>query len=333
MNGAQVRDTLFCRVVSGVSGYDPQQVDDLCRRVVAELGAGGSARPLIQNATFRTRARGLRYDIDAVDWFLDQFLLAGHCELGEIDEDPWRDLPVARVAQKTSEKFGFELQCDSAWRDFGQLPGTRLWFGKAARGLTELRTAEHQTLASVRGSRRETFSAGGRSFTLQPTSAAEATSPAVADFLARNARDYVGHYTEITGTRTFLTGLAFDPGMRLRELVDETGPPVLYTVGSNYNWRAGACILFPDQRWLRFPVRGSWLANAIMTAVDQAGNKIARYRFTDKAGRQLKPLRWGPPRPEIIVHPGQRLTDELALALALSANWLGTYFARPGGGG
>jgi hypothetical protein len=329
MNGGQVRDTLFCRVVPWpVPGYDPQQVDDLCRRVTAELDAGGSARPLIENATFRTRINGLRYDIEAVDWFLDQFLLPpGHCELDAIAEDPWGDLPVIRVAQRTSENYAFELQCDSAWRDFGQLPGTHLWFGKTDRGLTELRTAEQQTLASVRGSWRETFSAGGRSFTLHRPSGS--SSPAVAEFLARAVRDDLGHYAENTRTRNFRTDQGFESDIFFRELIDETGTPVLHTAGSNSTWRACACILFPDQQRLRFLIRGSWLANAIMTAVDQAGNKVARYRYIAKSGRQIKHSSWGPA--EIILHPSQKLTDERALALTLSANWLRTYFSSPGG--
>ncbi len=91
MNGDQIRDTWFCRAgASGVSGYDARQVNDLCRRVAAELDAGGSAGPLIQNASFRKLSFGLRYDIDAVDWFLDQFLLPpGHVEPGGIGGDPW----------------------------------------------------------------------------------------------------------------------------------------------------------------------------------------------------------------------------------------------------
>jgi len=306
-----------------VPGYDPQQVNDLCRRVAAELDAGGSARPLIENATFRTRISGLRYDIDAVDWFLDQFLLPpGYCELGGIAEDAWGDLPVARVAQRTSEKYAFELQCDSAWRDFAQLPGTYLWFPKTA-GEAKLRTAELQTLASVQGFGRQSFSAGGRSFTLRRPSGS--FSPAVAEFLARAARDDFGHYAENTRTRNFLMGPGFESAGSLRELVDETGTPVLYTAGNNFNWRASASILFPDQRWLRFLVRGSWLANAIMTAVDQAGNKVARYRYIAKSGRQIKHASRGPA--EIIVHPSQKLTDEMALALTLSANWFWLYFS------
>jgi hypothetical protein len=35
---------------------------------------------------------------------------------------------------------------------------------------------------------------------------------------------------------------------------------------------------------------------------------------------------------EIMVHPSQQLTEELGLALALSAPWLFSYFATEGGG-
>lgn len=73
-----------------------------------------------------------------------------------------------------------------------------------------------------------------------------------------------------------------------------------------------------------------------MTAVDQAGNRVARYRLTDKSGQQIKSLSWSVGSVEIIVNPGQKLTDEPVLALtlsALSADWLRGYFARPEGGG
>jgi hypothetical protein len=51
-----------------------------------------------------------------------------------------------------------------------------------------------------------------------------------------------------------------------------------------------------------------------MTAVDQAGNKVARYRLLTKDSA------------EITVHPNRELTDELVLAMAISARWPGTYF-------
>jgi len=335
VNGVQVRNTWFCRAgATGVSGYDARQVNDLCRRLAAELDAGGSAGPLIQEASFRKLSFGLRYDIDAVDWFLDQFLLPpGHGELSGIGGDPRGDLPVARVAQATSEKFAFESQCDNAWSDFGQVPGTHLWFGKAARGSIELRTADQQTLASVRGIWRKTFSIGGKTFTLRRTSAEESSSPAVAELLARAAQAKAGHYADDTPGRIILPRLRIGPDMHPLGLADGTGTSILYTAGDHYNWRAGSYILFPDLRWLRFPVRGSALANAIMTAVDQAGNRVARYRLTNKSGQQKRSLSWSQGSVEIVVPPGQKLTDELALALALSADWLRGYFARPEGGG
>jgi len=50
-----------------------------------------------------------------------------------------------------------------------------------------------------------------------------------------------------------------------------------------------------------------------MTAVDQAGNEVARYWLDG----------W---RVQITVH--QELTDELALAIALSAPWLHSCFDK-----
>ena len=99
---------------------------------------------------------------------------------------------------------------------------------------------------------------------------------------------------------------------------DETGTPILYTAGQHFNSAAGGYIKFPGQRWLRFPVRGTGWTDAIMTAVDQAGNKVARYRLADpRTGfRQIT---------EITVHPDQRLTGELTLAIAASAPWLSRY--------
>ena len=109
-----------------------------------------------------------------------------------------------------------------------------------------------------------------------------------------------------------------------RELLDETGTPVLCGSGQNYSYSAGACITFPDQRWLKFPVRGTETENAIMTAVDQAGNKVARYRSLAIGGVLGS---------EITVHPRQQLTNELVLALVMSAPWLHSYFTSSGGGG
>ena len=57
-----------------------------------------------------------------------------------------------------------------------------------------------------------------------------------------------------------------------------------------------------------------------MTAVDQAGNSVARYRISDGMD-------------QIIVNPRWNLTDELALAIVISAPWLSSYFLQPDSGG
>jgi hypothetical protein len=54
-----------------------------------------------------------------------------------------------------------------------------------------------------------------------------------------------------------------------------------------------------------------------MTAVDQIGKSVARYRIIGKETT------------EIAVNPGWKLTDELTLAIAVSAPWLDSYFQRP----
>lgn len=357
MNGDQIRETWFCPH-RHVTGYHAPQVDDLVRRVAGQLGAGRSARSLIESATFRRKKWGRRYDIDTVDWFLGQFLLPpGRSELTGISDDPWRDLPVAQLVPGVeirqapaspdpglvSSGAYFVEQCENAWRDFGQLPGTRLrWEHRAGRGLVkDLRTTEQQTLASLSskqferaGRGHETFSAGGRSFTWKRASAEGGSSPGVAKLAARTARDDLGHFASNRQSR--MAGWTYNdlmsgPDYLPLELVDDTGTPIVYTCGKTFNWRALSSVMFPDRRRLRFLIRGTRAANAIMTAVDQSGTKVARYRIIDKAGQQasFRPVNNSV---EIIVHPGWKLTDELTLALAISTEWLGSYFERPRGG-
>ena len=198
---------------------------------------------------------------------------------------------------------------------------------------------------------------GGRSFTYRSTSSPP--PPGVAELLASRARDVPGQFAAnagglarpavgpyyAEGSKTIGDEIAEQLGWRLpgqivvpvaqetlagrvRELVDETGTPILYTSGKNYARRACACIIFPDQRWLRFLVRGTRPENAIMTAVDQAGHKVARYR---ELAEDLDPYRvWG--EVVITVHPDQELADELVLAIAISAGWLDSYFNFPEAG-
>jgi hypothetical protein len=171
----------------------------------------------------------------------------------------------------------------------------------------ELRSADRQTLASLRYGLHTTISAGGKTFTKK-----------------RVPRSPWPHIAQIIGytpprSGKFLAKIS-RVAFRLRELRDETGSPVLYTSGKHYNHVPGANIAFPDHRSLTFPVRGTSLANAIMTAVDRDGHTVARYRS------RIYSAEFRGDTVEIIVHPVQQLTEELLLAIALSAPWLRSYF-------
>ncbi len=332
VTGDKIRDTTF---LTGGRGYDVAQVDDLLRRVAEELDAGRRAEPLIKNAIFRTGNKG--YDIGAVDWFLGQLLVQpGQAELAELSSDPWRDLGVVaqftrsgvldfagRSVRRSRQAPGeyYAEECREAWHEFDKQPGMYLRMGWVGINRRELLTMEVQTIASMRGRMSETISIGEMSFTLRKTRFAQSPSPGIAEIITRSSRDFDGH---------FAANMRDNLGRRVlnvRELVDEAGMPVLYASGSHFNYSAHASISFPGQRWLRFPVRGTRRLEAIMTAVDEAGNSIVRYRMIPPSFFLRRSI------VEVTVHPGWPLTDELMLAIAISAPWLNSYFLEPGGGG
>lgn len=326
MNGDEVRNVKFSE-----GEYDESQVRDLLECIAAELDAGRPARPLIENATFRmVHSPGRGYETCAVDWFLNQLRREDPSEVARANADPWRDLaaepydirrepgdPAVRTAALSPQ------ECADAWRNFDRQPGTRLswmWTGRVRR---ELRTADQQAVASFRGSWWDvggidlrggnTLSAGGRTYTLKRVT--RSAWPSIAETISRDLPHAPAHagYT--------------DDGDSFLQLLDETGEPVLYTGGAHFDHIAGACIKFPGQRWLRFPVRGTEGSNAIMTAVDQDGNKVARYRLVfPRENDYLKTA-------TITVHPDRRLTEELALAIAVSPTWLSRFFEVAGGAG
>jgi DivIVA domain-containing protein len=275
VTGDEVRNVRFPEG----SGYDRSEIDDLLNRIAAELDAGRPAGPLIQNALFRKGSRRAGYIWRAVDLFLEQLLAAERCCLQEIGHD------------------------------FGQQPGTCLSLVRTGIGRCELRTAEQQTVVSVRDTWmgwRMMLSAGGKSFTWKEVPAS--WWPGIAGTISSYRPGDPGHMRP----SYYYEGQADkkDPG--LRQLLDETGTPILFTGGSVSGGAAGY-IKFPGHRWLRFPVQGRRRKHAIMTAVDQAGNEVARYRLN---GRTVQ------------ITVDQELTDELTLAIALSAPWLHSCFDK-----
>jgi hypothetical protein len=189
-------------------------------------------------------------------------------------------------------------ECWKAWEEFDRQPGThlRLEWVKIAR--CELRSVDLQTIASM---------------TYRWSDILGATDiPEMGDRVSTSEGSFV---------------LVRTHAKQSRKLVDETGTPVLYTSGRNFERSARASISFPDERSLRFPVRGTHRANAIMTAVDKAGNSVAQYRIirVERSGLRNNV--------EVTVYPGWELTDELVLAITISAPWLSSYFSVQMGGG
>jgi len=305
VTGDEIRDTTFLIVVRG---YDVAQVDDLLCRIAAEIDADRPIEPLIDNVSFRSGGWARGYDVQAVDWFFEQLRLDHHAPAG-MTQDPWRDLAV--TAQFTRTEIGdlagattrqarqelrgyYSVKCWKARaQDFDGLPGVRLRWEWAGLTRRELRTQEKQAIVDCRGVSRLSFGAAGRRFAL------------IGDQLVDEA--------EIPSYRPGKHGTG---GARI---------PVLHVVGKHYDHSPGGSIRFPDQGQLQFPVQATERANAVMTAVDEAGNRVARYR------NPFRPLFRDPV--EITVHPDWELTDQRALALAISAGWLRSYFSTPGGGG
>jgi hypothetical protein len=157
-----------------------------------------------------------------------------------------------------------------------------------------------------------TVSAGGNTFTRKEV--AGSSWPGIAKMVYQCHPNHAGYFPDPDAEAR--PSRFMHEWFNLAVFVDEADAPVLYTSGRNYDRSAQACITFPDRRWLRFPVPDGWRGTAIMTAVDQAGDEVARYRYHRITGG----------RTEIIVHPGHPLTDELVLAIAISADWLGSYF-------
>jgi|SRR5215469_16910114 len=277
-------------------GYVRSQVDDLLRRVAAELDAGRPVRPLINSVGLRMGDRfpgRKNCDVDAVDWFLGQLRSEGGRDAGGFTGDPWHDIlevtqfggrgPGDGLSYRAFRKH-FAQECARAWSDFGTLPGARLqWL--CARKDNELRDEAGQQLAALRRgwARAATASAAGRTFTF------------------RSARaKWKGRTRRVT------------------ELVDDAGLAAFNMTGENVRGSAQARIFFPDNQVLRFMVRGIRTETAIMTAVDQTGARVARYRNTATGFSQ---------RAEIIVNPQWDLTTERLLAVLISAPWLSRYFA------
>jgi hypothetical protein len=151
------------------------------------------------------------YDVDAVDWFLDQLLLrSGPAQLPAMSADPWRDLGVVAqfarsdisdIAERTAKQARqairehFSEDCSKAWDDFGQQPGVSLRWGYVATKRCELHTVDMRTVACMKSLGQSiTVSAGGRSLAVKKPGTARSSFPGIAEIIARSSRDSDGHF-------------------------------------------------------------------------------------------------------------------------------------------
>jgi DivIVA domain-containing protein len=359
VNGNEVRRLIFPQ---GSGGYDTAAVGELLDRVAAELDAGRPAGPVIEGVIFPAATgdghgallgKSGGYDFVAVDGVVAQLRRQDD---PAVRADPWRDLPAwhygmaipeagaadpvrawrqaapPRAARRRAAK-DYEQACADAWRDFSLAPGTQLSLERTGMFRSELR-GDGYTLVSVQFKLRlamenqtSTYCRDGRTYTPSPVKKAQ--WPAVAAQIAAREPISAVHLPPTapaprTGAKAARSQApAAREGGRMYSLSDWTGLPVLYTGGSHLDGRAHGYVEFPGQRSFRFPVRGTARSNAIMTAVDQAGRPVARYRVAAES------LSSGWRVIEITVHPDHGLTDELSLMLAVTAPWVWDYFAVP----
>jgi hypothetical protein len=201
-----------------------------------------------------------------------------------------------------------KAECDEAWESFPELPGEHLRFHQTARGCAEIVTEDRQVLATAE----------------------------VRNFPGDTPRRVtIGHVTYGVRRQPFT--------LRVTDPDDLT--ILSFTGGKNFNREAMAVAEMPDGQLLLFPVRGTWISNAVMTAKDEAGSPVFRLRDVRNAwsGQQRKKValfamldvlrrlvgRGDPPVVEIVVEPGRQITPEMLLVIATGYNNLYTFFDRP----
>lgn len=299
-------------------GYDKDDVDAFLEAIRETFL--GTREPFltaddVRNKQFSITRLRPGYDQEEVDALLDEVelrlatSLPGQSQDNDAEPDayglPIQDRPTGGLTylrtrpSRRALRERYTEECWKAWDEFGQQHGTYLKLEWAKIARCELRLVDLQTIASM--------------------------TYRWSDILGFTDIPEMGHQLNLRGESFVLKSTGY---RQSRKLVDETGTPILYTNGRNFERAARASVSFPDGRSLRFPVRGTHRANAIMTAVDQAGNSVVRYRVTrlGRSGGLRNSV-------EVALHPGWKLTDELVLAITISAPWLSSYFSVQMGGG
>jgi hypothetical protein len=195
----------------------------------------------------------------------------------------------------------FDRSVVEAWQRFPDLPGSQMAVRRVSWGSRELVTADGKVLCTAHG--------GGRQLVLRERR-----------FIACRGGKPLGIWS------------GWNPPFDLTDA--SSGQQVLTLQSRNFDFAASGIALLAPHRYT-FPVRSTWTGRSsrrrpqsdfsLMSAVDENGKTVARYRRTRLTG-----LRW---RVEIAVPPEEALSDGLILLVTSTANFLASYFEHPGGGG
>jgi hypothetical protein len=120
------------------------------------------------------------------------------------------------------------------------------------------------------------------------------------------------------------------PNSRREEVIDpENGQPMLEMTGFHVERCASAAMkLLPERGTLRFPVSGTRLKNAVMSAVDDSETTVLRFRLSS---HRLRGRSWMSAM-EVNVDPNVEITSEIAIVVAVASTNLKSYFQQRGGG-
>ena len=118
----------------------------------------------------------------------------------------------------------------------------------------------------------------------------------------------------------------------VKELVEVANDATVMTMtGIHYGGRATTRLSTPDDLSLTFPVTGSNAPRATMSAVNDAGDRLVRYRVNKPKGGvwaigpvlDLIPV-------EVVVMDGAESIPSLALLIAVTSGYVRSFFRSPG---
>jgi hypothetical protein len=307
MYGSDVRRVTFLKSTRWgyPAGYPVDAVDDALNAAAEALHFG---RP-VQTGELKRSPKSGSYSSDAVDCFfrdlgqLSSSLARGRKPTtggwyeGFVTNALWRleapedgRLAGATVPESPEQRRKrLEQECNEAWERFPELVGTHLKLDRvSSRGWELIRSEDGLALASTKGAR----------------------------WADR------GDIAQIEFNGAIYRRTIFPPWRRRFQWVNvETKSSILRGAGVNSNHRARMAMELPDGRRFRFPVRGTETRNAVMTAVDDKGDRVARFRSARGSGL------------EAVVAPHVPITTEVLLVVAASSQAVLTYFHVPQGGG